>query len=35
MTGVELDEMARAMLEQWLQDPKAMADALGAWMKTS
>jgi hypothetical protein len=27
--GLELDEMARAMLEQWLQDPKTMADALG------
>jgi uncharacterized protein with von Willebrand factor type A (vWA) domain len=27
--GLEIDEMARAMLEQWLQDPKAMADALG------
>lgn len=27
--GVELDEIANAMLEQWLQDPKVMADALG------
>jgi uncharacterized protein len=27
--GLELDEMARAMLEQWLQDPKTLADALG------
>jgi uncharacterized protein len=27
--GLEIDEMARAMLEQWLTDPKAMADALG------
>ncbi|MBC2742263.1 MAG: hypothetical protein HGJ93_04215 [Desulfosarcina sp.] len=27
--GLEVDEMARAMLEQWLKDPKAMADALG------
>ena len=27
--GLELDEMARAMLEQWLTDPKTMADALG------
>jgi uncharacterized protein with von Willebrand factor type A (vWA) domain len=27
--GLAIDEMARAMLEQWLQDPKAMADALG------
>ena len=27
--GYELDEMARAMLEEWLKDPKTMADALG------
>lgn len=27
--GLEIDEMARAMLEQWLQDPKTMAHALG------
>ena len=27
--GLELDEMARALLEQWLADPKTMADALG------
>jgi uncharacterized protein with von Willebrand factor type A (vWA) domain len=27
--GLEIDEMARAMLEQWLQDPKTMAQALG------
>ena len=27
--GLELDEIARAMLEQWLTDPKSMADALG------
>ncbi|MGD9214791.1 MAG: hypothetical protein PVJ84_08265 [Desulfobacteraceae bacterium] len=27
--GVEIDELARAMLEQWLTDPKAIADALG------
>ncbi|RLC00244.1 MAG: hypothetical protein DRH90_18860 [Deltaproteobacteria bacterium] len=26
--GFELDEMARAMLEEWLKDPKTMADAL-------
>ena len=26
--GFEVDEMARAMLEAWLKDPKAMADAL-------
>ncbi|MEN8246602.1 MAG: hypothetical protein ABFS43_17075 [Thermodesulfobacteriota bacterium] len=26
--GYELDEMARAMLEEWLKDPKTMADAL-------
>ena len=28
-TGLELDELARALLEQWLQDPKTIADALG------
>lgn len=27
--GFEIDEIARAMLEQWLQDPKTLADALG------
>jgi uncharacterized protein with von Willebrand factor type A (vWA) domain len=27
--GIEIDEMAKAMLDQWLQDPKAIADALG------
>ena len=27
--GMELDEMARTLLEQWLQDPKMIADALG------
>ena len=27
--GVEIDEWARAMLEQWLQDPQEMARALG------
>jgi uncharacterized protein len=27
--SVELDEIARAMLDQWLQDPKQLADALG------
>ncbi len=27
--GIEIDELARAMLEQWLTDPQAMADALG------
>ena len=26
--GYELDEMARAMLEEWLKDPKTVADAL-------
>ena len=26
--GFEVDEMARAMLEAWLKDPKTMADAL-------
>ena len=27
--GFELDEMARALLETWLQNPKEIADALG------
>ncbi|MCG8563663.1 MAG: hypothetical protein MI747_01125 [Desulfobacterales bacterium] len=27
--GFEIDEVARAMLEEWLKDPKQMADALG------
>ncbi len=27
--SLEMDEIARAMLEQWLSDPKTMADALG------
>ncbi len=27
--GFEVDEMARLMLEQWLSDPKTLADALG------
>jgi uncharacterized protein len=27
-TTLELDELARALLEQWLQDPKTIADAL-------
>jgi len=29
LQGVELGELARAMLEQWLKDPKSLADALG------
>jgi uncharacterized protein len=29
LQGLALDEMARALLEQWLQNPKEMADALG------
>jgi uncharacterized protein with von Willebrand factor type A (vWA) domain len=29
LTGVELDEMARAMLEEWLRDPQQLAEALG------
>ncbi|MBI9083697.1 MAG: hypothetical protein JEZ11_08865 [Desulfobacterales bacterium] len=29
LEDMELDAVARALLEQWLQDPKAMADALG------
>ena len=28
--GFEIDEMARALLEQWLTDPKTVAEALGA-----
>ncbi|MCP4346179.1 MAG: hypothetical protein GY795_11730 [Desulfobacterales bacterium] len=27
--GIELTEMAKAMLEEWLKDPKAIAEALG------
>ena len=27
--GIEMDELARAMLEQWLKEPRAIADALG------
>ena len=27
--GFEIDEIARALLEQWLTDPKSVADALG------
>ena len=27
--GFEMDEMARGMLEEWLKNPKALADALG------
>jgi len=27
--GFEIDEMARAMLDEWLKNPKTMADALG------
>ena len=27
--GVEIDEMARALLEAWLKDPKVLADAFG------
>ena len=27
--GLEIDEIARAMLEEWLKDPKTMANALG------
>ena len=29
ITDDELDEVARAMLEEWLKDPKVLADALG------
>jgi uncharacterized protein with von Willebrand factor type A (vWA) domain len=28
-SGVELDDIARTMLEQWLKDPRALAEALG------
>ncbi|MBW1822137.1 MAG: hypothetical protein JRI92_10330, partial [Deltaproteobacteria bacterium] len=27
--GIELDEIARAMLDEWLKNPKVLADALG------
>ena len=27
--GLELDELAKAMLDEWLKDPKQLADALG------
>jgi len=27
--GLEIDEIARLMLDQWLRDPKTVADALG------
>jgi hypothetical protein len=27
--GLDLDDLARALLEQWLQDPKTIADAMG------
>ncbi|MGB5157980.1 vWA domain-containing protein [Desulfobacterium sp. N47] len=29
LTGVELDELARSMLEEWLKNPKTLASALG------
>lgn len=29
VSGVELDDIARAMLDQWLKEPRALADALG------
>ena len=29
LEGVEIDELARSLLEQWLENPKEMADALG------
>lgn len=29
MEGLEMDEIARAMLDDWLKDPKQLADALG------
>ncbi|MFW6082259.1 MAG: vWA domain-containing protein [Desulfosalsimonas sp.] len=30
LEGLELDEVARALLDQWLSDPRTVADALGA-----
>ena len=29
VSGVELDDIARTMLDQWLKDPRALAEALG------
>ena len=29
VTEAELDDIARAMLDEWLRDPKTLADALG------
>jgi uncharacterized protein with von Willebrand factor type A (vWA) domain len=29
MEGLELDELAKSMLDEWLKDPKQLADALG------
>ncbi len=29
MDGMELDDMTRALLDEWLQDPQILADALG------
>ena len=29
VSGVELDDIARAMLDQWLKEPRALAEALG------
>ena len=29
VSGVELDDFARAMLDQWLKEPRALAEALG------
>jgi hypothetical protein len=29
VSGVELDDIARAMLDQWLEEPRALAEALG------
>jgi hypothetical protein len=29
VNGVELDDIARAMLDQWLKEPRALAEALG------
>ena len=32
--GFEIDELARAMLDEWLKDPKQLSDALGIDPKT-
>ncbi|MBU1169302.1 MAG: hypothetical protein KKD44_07035 [Proteobacteria bacterium] len=34
MEGLEMDEVAKALLDEWLKDPKQMAEALGLDEKT-